>query len=255
MAIYTILFIVEALIVLIGFFIGLKRGAVKATVRFAELIIVAIASFFIGKWITDFLSDKATELLNSGLQEPLKSVILSAPNAEELLIDLVGALLLPNELTGATVIPNGSVKGHVAFAPTDDQFDTVSVIESRIKVTVAGSAAEELVIGERSIGALTDLRNARKMLVTLVFGLGAYNIRYAGIYTTLPVAKAASEYILSRGDEIYLAKMEELYNKSRTILQENKEAVLAVARALMAKSSLSAEEIFEICGTVGGSAA
>ncbi len=95
MAIYTILFIVEALIVLIGFLIGLKRGAAKATVRFIELIIVAIASLFIGKWLTGLLSDKATELLHSTLQDPLKSVILSAPNAEELMIGLVGALLLP----------------------------------------------------------------------------------------------------------------------------------------------------------------
>ncbi len=95
MTVYTILFIVEALIVLIGFLVGLKRGMAKALVRLAELIIVAIVSLLIGRWVTSMLSDTVADLLHTNLEDPLKSILLSTPDAEELMLGLVGALILP----------------------------------------------------------------------------------------------------------------------------------------------------------------
>ena len=95
MTVYTILFIVEAIIVLIGFLVGLKRGMAKALVRLAELIIVAIASLLLGRWVLGMLSGTVTELLHTTLEDPLKSILLSTPDAEELLLGLVGALILP----------------------------------------------------------------------------------------------------------------------------------------------------------------
>lgn len=95
MTAYTILFIVEALIVLIGVLVGLKRGAAKAIVRLVELIIVAIISLIIAKGAMGTLSEAVTEALNTSLEEPLKSILLSAPNAEELILGLVGALTIP----------------------------------------------------------------------------------------------------------------------------------------------------------------
>ena len=95
MTVYTILFIIEALIVLIGFLVGLKRGLAKATVRLVELIIVAIASLLISIGVTDAVSSKAAEILHEILEDPIKSIIASAPNAEELVLGLAGALVLP----------------------------------------------------------------------------------------------------------------------------------------------------------------
>jgi CDP-diglyceride synthetase len=95
MTVYTILFIVEAIIVLIGFLVGLKRGMAKALVRLAELVIVAIASLLIGRWITGMLSDTLADVLHTSLEDPLKSILLSTPDAEELLLGLVCALILP----------------------------------------------------------------------------------------------------------------------------------------------------------------
>ena len=95
MNIYMILFALEALIVLVGFFVGLKRGAAKAAVRFFELLIVAAASFLISKSLMGMLSEKALELLHANLDESLKSVLLSAPEAEALVAGLACALILP----------------------------------------------------------------------------------------------------------------------------------------------------------------
>lgn len=95
MTVYTFLFAVEALIVLIGFLVGLKRGMAKALVRLTELIVAAIASLLIGRWLLGMLSEKVTELLHSTLEDPLKSILLSTPEAEELILGLVGALILP----------------------------------------------------------------------------------------------------------------------------------------------------------------
>ena len=95
MSAYTILFIAEALIVLIGFLVGLKRGFVKATVRFIELIVVSIVSLLLSRWITSMLYVPATDILHSVLEDPIKTVLLSTPEAEELVLALAGALVLP----------------------------------------------------------------------------------------------------------------------------------------------------------------
>ena len=95
MSAYTILFIAEALIVLIGFLVGLKRGFVKATVRFIELIVVSIVSLLLSRWITSMLYVPATDILHSVLEDPIKTVLLSTPKAEELVLALAGALILP----------------------------------------------------------------------------------------------------------------------------------------------------------------
>jgi len=95
MNIYLILFALEALIVLVGFLIGLKRGFAKALVRFVELVIVAIVSLFAARWVTGMLSSTAANLLHTKLEEPLKSVLLSTPDAEALMLGLAGALILP----------------------------------------------------------------------------------------------------------------------------------------------------------------
>jgi hypothetical protein len=95
MTIYTILFIVEAILVLIGFLVGLKRGMAKALVRLVELIIVAIASLFISKAVMGTLSATVAEILHTNLEEPLKSILLSSPDAEALMLGLAGALIIP----------------------------------------------------------------------------------------------------------------------------------------------------------------
>ncbi|MBQ8448670.1 MAG: CvpA family protein [Clostridia bacterium] len=93
MYIYTTLFIVEALMVLTGFLLGLKRGAGKAIVRFVELIIAAIFSFLVTKWLSGLLSDISIQTIK--FEEPLGSIIESAPIAKELVAGLAIALVLP----------------------------------------------------------------------------------------------------------------------------------------------------------------
>ena len=93
MYIYITLFAIEALMVIIGFLIGLKRGTGKAIVRFIELIIAAVASFLIGKAIVASLTKEA--FANTGFDEKVTSIIDSAPLAKELVAGLAGALVLP----------------------------------------------------------------------------------------------------------------------------------------------------------------
>lgn len=93
MYIYITLFAIEALMVLTGFLIGLKRGAGKAIIRLIELILVSVISFFIGKTAISSISDLAFE--NTGLDESIMGIIEAAPLAQELVIGLIGALVMP----------------------------------------------------------------------------------------------------------------------------------------------------------------
>jgi hypothetical protein len=95
MSIYLVLFGVEALIVLIGFFIGMKRGAEKSIVRFVELVIAAILSLFISKWLAEVVMEKAPGVIDTFLNDSLKDFVHSASIAEELLIGLEIAIVLP----------------------------------------------------------------------------------------------------------------------------------------------------------------
>lgn len=92
---YIIIFIIEALILGIGVLIGYKRGMVKTAIRLLELIIAAIASLFIGKWLSELVSDKVFALVYANLDGEIAGLLESAPQATELVAGLVGALLMP----------------------------------------------------------------------------------------------------------------------------------------------------------------
>jgi len=164
MTLYAPLFIIEAIIVLIGLLVGLKRGMAKALVRLVELVIVAIISLLIGKGITSSLSATVTDLLHANLEEPLKSVLLSAPNSEELILGLVGALVLP-----------------IIFVVIFAVLKLISLIGlGAITKLIAGKAKKNRLIGA-AVGAVTGV------LVASVFLCPFYTS--AKIFAGVPVEK------------------------------------------------------------------
>ena len=181
MTVYTILFAVEALIVLIGVLVGLKRGMAKSLVRLAELIIVAIVSLLISKGVMGIVSEKAAELIHGMLEEPLKSVILSSPDAEALVLGLVGALVLP-----------------IVFVIVFAVLKLLSLIcLGLITKLIAGNAKKNRLIGA-AVGAVTGVLVASVFLCpfyTLAKTVAALPAESLSVLDEIPEAETVKEFI------------------------------------------------------------
>jgi hypothetical protein len=181
MTVYTILFAVEALIVLIGVLVGLKRGMAKSLVRLVELIIVAIVSLLISKGVMGIVSEKATELIHGMLEEPLKSVILSSPDAEALVLGLVGALVLP-----------------IVFVIVFAVLKLLSLIcLGLITKLIAGNAKKNRLIGA-AVGAVTGVLVASVFLCpfyTLAKTVAALPAESLSVLDEIPEAETVKEFI------------------------------------------------------------
>jgi ATP-dependent Zn protease len=81
------------------------------------------------------------------------------------------------------------------------------------------------------------------MLLSLIYGIGAYDVSLGGLLTSVRLAESLSPATMERGDRIYYKRMNELYSQTKRILLDNKDFALSVARALMDRKTLAADEI------------
>jgi cell division protease FtsH len=93
---------------------------------------------------------------------------------------LVSELLKPGSVSSITIVPRGMALGFVRHAPEEDPLlQTESELLMDIMVLLAGSAAEQLVFGERSTGAANDFEKAweiaRRMVMAGLSELGVVN--------------------------------------------------------------------------------
>ncbi len=90
---------------------------------------------------------------------------------------LIAELVNPGSVSSVTISPRGMALGFVRQAPQDDRLiQTISELTADIQVCLAGSAAERLVLGERSTGAANDFEKAweiaRRMVLSGLSSLG-----------------------------------------------------------------------------------
>ncbi|AEJ39840.1 Vesicle-fusing ATPase [Sulfobacillus acidophilus TPY] len=90
---------------------------------------------------------------------------------------IIGELVNPGSVSSITISPRGMALGFVRQAPDDDRLlQTVSELQQDIKVLLAGSTAERILLGEQSTGAANDFEKAweiaRRMVLTGLSSLG-----------------------------------------------------------------------------------
>jgi len=82
---------------------------------------------------------------------------------------IMSELLRPGSVAHVTITPRGGALGYVRQKPENDIYlYTKSYLLNQIKIAVAGSVAEEIVLDERSTGAVNDFQEAIKMAKQLV---------------------------------------------------------------------------------------
>ena len=146
--------------------------------------------------------------------------------------------------------------GYVLSRPDDDRYTmTKGQLESRIKMALGGTIAEELVFAEISTGASNDLQQVTQIARRMVkeFGMSRLGRIYFqerdggpgflgnGIFPD--VGRDYSEKTACAIDSEVGTIIDEATEQVRTILRRHRPALDAIARVLMEKEVLDGEEL------------
>ncbi len=132
---------------------------------------------------------------------------------------------------------------------------TEGELTTRVTVILGGRAAEEISLGEISTGAHDDLGKATAILREMVTRLGMS--RKLGLPTltrtvgapllgTTQEERLCSEDTAREIDEEVRERITELYDSAKRLLEEQRGALAVVAEALLARETLSGEEVAQL---------
>lgn len=157
-----------------------------------------------------------------------------------------------------SIIPRGvGVGGYVLSRPEDDRMlTTQSELESRIKVFLGGTIAEELVYREISTGASNDLERCTQLARHMVKQFGMSRLGRVcyheqdgpGFLPGLSVggSRAYSEQTAREIDIEVHRIIDEATEEVRTILRTRKPALEAVAQLLIEKEVIDGDELRQV---------
>jgi cell division protease FtsH len=171
----------------------------------------------------------------------------------------VVARLLPktDPVHKVTIIPRGRALGLTMQLPTEDRYsqDKIRLLNT-ITVLFGGRIAEELFMGQMTTGASNDFHRAtdlaRRMVTqwgmserlgTMVYGEEENEIFLGRSVTT---HKWVSEATMQNVDAEIRRIIDEQYQLARRLLEENRDKVETMTRALLEWETIDAEQIEDI---------
>jgi cell division protease FtsH len=161
------------------------------------------------------------------------------------------AALLPNAdpLHKVTIIPRGRAMGVTMQLPEADRHTyTKDYLHTQVAVLMGGRVAEELFMSHMTSGASNDIERATDIAQHMVceFGmsdLGPLAYRKPGNAFESDRPHTVSEATAQRVDEEIRKIVMNGYDHARWVIERNKDAVRALATALLDQESLEAAEI------------
>lgn len=220
----------------------------------AALIAARKNKMFVQK--QDFLD--AVDRIIGGLEK--KNTILTRGEKESTAYHEAGhatvswMLRYANPLIKVTIVPRGRALGAAWYLPEERQHVTSSHLLDDICATLGGRAAEELIYGEVSTGALNDLENTTKkayaMIVYYGFSDKLKNLSYydSSGRSDYAFSKPYSEETSKLIDEEVKVLINEQYERAKSILSENMDGLKQLASILIEKEVIFAEDVERIFG-------
>lgn len=157
-------------------------------------------------------------------------------------------------LIKVSIIPRSKSLGAAWYLPEEKQLRSESAFTEHLCATLGGRAAEEVIFGEVSSGALDDLEKVTKeaymMVVYYGFNKKIGNISYydsTGQRDT-GLQKPFSEETGKLIDEEIRNLVKDAYLRTKDILQQNKELLNKVAGLLIKKEILYRDDLESILG-------
>ena len=157
-------------------------------------------------------------------------------------------------LIKVTIVPRGRSLGAAWYLPEERQITTTEQIMDEMCAALGGRAAEEVVFGKISTGALSDLEKVTKQAFSSIvyYGLNDKigNISYydssgQGDYA---FSKPYSESTARTIDEEVKKMTDIAYAKTKQILISNKDKLTLLAQKLLEKEVIFKEDLEEIFG-------
>ena len=156
-----------------------------------------------------------------------------------------------------TIVPRGQSGGMTIFLPEEDRsYRSRSFMTEQIVSLLGGRAAEEMMLGDISTGASSDIQRAtaiaRKMVGTYGMSEKLGNVAFdtgsdeVFIGKSMGHARPYSERTAAEMDTEIRAIIYSAYDRCRTILAESKPQLEAVAAYLLEHETMDAET-FEHC--------
>ena len=201
----------------------------------------------------DFLD--AIDRIIGGLEK--KTKILTQKEKEAIAIHEAGHATISwflehaNPLIKVTIVPRGRALGAAWYMPEERQITTKEQMLDEMCSILGGRAAEETFIGQISTGAMNDLERVTKQAYAMV--------AYAGMSERLsnlcyynnqefsfnrPYSEKTAEAIDSEVHKM----ITEQYERAKELLMEHKEGHAELARILIEKEVLFAEDVEKIFG-------
>ena len=151
-----------------------------------------------------------------------------------------------------TIVPRGQAGGMTIFLPEEDRsYRSKAYMTQQIVSLLGGRAAEELILGDISTGASSDIQRAtaiaRKMVGTYGMSEKLGNVAFdAGtdevfIGKSMGHTRPYSEKTAAEMDEEIRAIIDSAYEQCRRILTANREQLVAVAEYLLVHETMDAE--------------
>ena len=179
---------------------------------------------------------------------------------------LVGLLLEhADPVHKVTIIPRGRAGGYMLSLPKEDRsYRTRSELFDRIKVALGGRVAEEVVLGEISTGASSDIQQATQIIRSMIMQYGmsetigpiAYGEENHQVFLGRDFNRDRnySEEVAGEIDREVRRYIEEAYEACRVLITENREKLDRIAEALLERETLNAAELEELMtkGSISG---
>ena len=201
----------------------------------------------------DFLD--AIDRIIGGLEK--KTKVMTQKEKEAIAIHEAGHATISwflehaNPLIKVTIVPRGRALGAAWYMPEERQITTKEQMLDEMCATLGGRAAEECFIGHISTGAMNDLERVTKQAYAIV--------AYAGMSDKLsnlcyynnqefsfnrPYSEKTAEMI----DTEVHKMINEQYQRAKELLSEHKEGHAELARILIEKEVIFAEDVEKIFG-------
>ncbi len=159
-----------------------------------------------------------------------------------------------NPLIKVTIIPRGKALGAAWYLPDERQLTTREQMVHEMASALGGRAAEEMVFGTISTGALSDLEKVTKQAYAMVayFGMseavGNLSFYDSTGQSEMGLTKPYSEKTAQEIDIEAKAIIDKAYNMARETLEAHRDGLTKLAERLLEKEVIFTDDLEKIFG-------
>lgn len=188
--------------------------------------------------------DAAVERVVAGLEVKHPSVLAKEKSIvayHEAGHAMVGKIFGVDMIQKISIVPRGQALGYVLNFPDEDRYlMTKEELLSKIKVLLAGRAAEQVIFKEITTGASNDLNKATEIAQSMVCNYGMSS------FGNLTIKDQYINFNFNRIDNEIKKIMDECFNAAIKTVEENKSILIDIANYLLDKETMTGDELDEM---------